>query len=102
MRNPVIVLKNLNEKSCVKNYRFQRLYRNLYNPEFYYLAYNNIYANKGSMTAGVDGTTIDDMSIGRIEQIIDALKNNSYQPNPARRIYIEKKGSSKKRPLGIL
>ncbi len=101
MRNPVIVLKNLNEKSCVKNYRFQRLYRNLYNPEFYYLAYNNIYANKGSMTAGVDGTTIDDMSIGRIEQIIDALKNNSYQPNPARRIYIEKKGSSKKRPLGI-
>lgn len=101
LRNPVIVLKNLSEKSCDKNYRFQRLYRNLYNPEFYYLAYNNIYANKGSMTAGVDGTTIDDMSIGRIEQIIEALKNNSYQPNPARRTYIEKKGSTKKRPLGI-
>ena len=38
-----------------ESYKFQRLYRNLYNPEFYWLAYKNIYANTGSMTAGADG-----------------------------------------------
>jgi len=102
MRNPITVLKSLTEKAKEKNYKFQRLYRNLYNPEFYYLAHRNIYANKGSMTPGVDGTTIDGMSDSRIERIIASLKDGSYKPNPARREYIPKKGNSKKkRPLGI-
>ena len=89
------------EKSKNETYRFQRLYRNLYNPEFYWLAYKNIYANDGSMTAGADGTTIDGMGNERIERIILSLKDRSYQPKPARREYIAKKNSSKKRPLGI-
>lgn len=101
MRNPTEVLKNLTEKSKNETYRFQRLYRNLYNPEFYWLAYQNIYANDGSMTAGADGTTIDGMCDERIEKIIMSLRNRSYQPKPARREYIAKKSSSKKRPLGI-
>ncbi|MDR1246715.1 MAG: group II intron reverse transcriptase/maturase [Clostridiales Family XIII bacterium] len=102
MRNPIAVLKSLTEKSKDENYRFQRLYRNLYNPDLYYLAYKNIYANKGSMTAGVDGTTMDNMSEKRIEGIICSLKDHSYKPNPARREYIAKKNNSKKkRPLGI-
>lgn len=71
------------------------------NPEFYWLAYKNIYANDGSMTAGADGTTIDGMGNERIERIILSLKDRSYQPKPARREYIAKKNSSKKRPLGI-
>ncbi len=71
-----------------ETYRFQRLYRNLYNPEFYWLAYKNIYANDGSMTAGADGTTIDGMSNERIEGIIVSLRDRSYQPKPARREYI--------------
>ncbi len=101
MRNPIAVLKSLTEKSKDKNYRFQRLYRNLYNPEFYWLAYKNIYANKGSMTAGADGTTMDNMSDSRIERIICSLKSGDYKPKPARREYIAKKNSKKKRPLGI-
>ena len=101
MRNPTEVLKNLMEKSKNETYRFQRLYRNLYNPEFCWLAYKNIYANDGSMTAGADGTTIDGMGNERIERIILSLKDRSYQPKPARREYIAKKNSSKKRPLGI-
>jgi len=101
MRNPIAVLKSLTEKSKDVNYKFQRLYRNLYNPEFYWLAYKNIYANKGSMTAGVDGATMDNMSDSRIEKIIYSLKSGSYKPNPARREYIAKKNSKKKRPLGI-
>ena len=55
------------------------------------------------MTAGVDGTTMDDMSDSRIEKIISSLKDCSYKPNPARREYIAKKNNSrKKRSLGIL
>ena len=53
------------------------------------------------MTPGVDGETLDGMSSPRIERIISALKDRSYRPKPARRTYIAKKNSSKKRPLGI-
>ena len=95
MRNPIAVLKSLTEKSKDVNYKFQRLYRNLYNPKFYWLAYKNIYANKGSMTAGVDGSTMDNMSDSRIEKIICSLKSGAYKPNPARRKYIAKKNKKK-------
>lgn len=101
MRNPTDVLNSLNKQSKDPTYRFQRLYRNLYNPEFYLLAYKNIYTNEGSMTPGVDGETLDGMSSPRIERIIGALRDRSYSPNPARRTYIAKKNSKKQRPLGI-
>ena len=101
MRNPEYVLKSLSEKAKNREYRYERLYRNLYNPEFYLLAYQNIAKSQGSMTAGADGQTLDGMSMERIERIIAKMKDHSYQPNPARRVYIAKKNSNKKRPLGI-
>ena len=101
MRNPENVLKSLSENALKTEYRYERLYRNLYNPEFYLLAYQNIATSQGSMTAGTDGRTLDGMSMERIENIIVRLKDHSYQPNPARRVYIAKKNSKKKRPLGI-
>lgn len=102
MRNPTAVLKSLEEKAKQKGYVFERLYRNLYNPEFYLLAYQNIAKSQGSMTAGTDGMTLDDMTMGRIERIIASLKDHSYQPHPARRENIPKKNNpSKTRPLGI-
>lgn len=103
MRKPSHVLKSLEEQSRKnKGYVFDRLYRNLYNPEFYYEAYHNIAKSQGSMTAGADGMTLDDMTEARIARIIASLKDHSYQPNPARREYIAKKNNpAKKRPLGI-
>jgi len=102
MRNPTHVLESLREQACKKGYKFDRLYRNLYNPEFYLEAYAKIAQSQGSMTAGADGMTLDDMSMSRINKLIDKLKNHSYQPNPARREYIAKKNNqTKKRPLGI-
>lgn len=101
LREPVKVLKSLSEQSTNKQYKFKRLYRNLYNPEFYFLAYKNISQSQGSMTPGVDGNSLDGMSEKRINELIESLKKYSYQPNPARRVYIEKKNSTKKRPLGI-
>jgi group II intron reverse transcriptase/maturase len=100
MRNPIIVLETLSEKSIDSSYKYERLYRNLYNPEFYCLAYQNIYANNGSMTPGSDNETIDGMSLKRIDKIIASMKDHSYQPKPARRTYITKK-NGKLRPLGI-
>ena len=94
-------MKSLSEKTTNKEYKFKRLYRNLYNPEFYFLAYKNISQSQGSITPGVDGKSLDGMSEKRINAFIESLKDFSYQPNPARRVYIEKKNSTKKRPLGI-
>lgn len=100
MRNPQNMLINLAKHSKKKDYKYERLYRLLYNEELFLLAYQNIYAKTGNMTAGVDGKTIDGMSIERINQLIESLKDESYQPNPSRRTYIPKKNGGK-RPLGI-
>ena len=81
-------------------YKYKRLYRNLYNPEFYYLAYQNIYSSQGNMTKGADGKTVDGMSIKRIESLIEKMRDFSYQPNPVRRVYIPKP-NGKERPLGV-
>lgn len=102
MRNPTNVLKSLSEKSRDPQYKFERLYRNLHNSEFYLTAYKNIAQSQGSMTPGVDGKTLSNMSMGRIQKLINSLKDHSYKPNPVRREYIKKKSNpSKKRPLGI-
>ncbi len=100
MRNPKQVLSNLCEHSKILDYKFERLYRNLFNEQMFYVAYQRIYAKQGNMTPGTDGKPIDQMSIQRIESLIASLKNETYQPNPAKRIYIPQK-NGKKRPLGI-
>ncbi|EZH64254.1 maturase (plasmid) [Bacillaceae bacterium JMAK1] len=100
MRNPAIVLDTLANQTTREGYRFKKLYRNLYNPEFFLIAYAKTYANQGNMTQGSDGQTIDGMSMERIERLIDKLKDYSYQPKPSKRVFIPKKNGSK-RPLGI-
>lgn len=100
MRNPANVLNSLSKHSKITGYKFGRLYRVLFNKEMFYIAYQNIYAKPGNMTKGSDGKTIDEMSLERIDNIIDMLRNETYQPNPSRRTYIDKK-NGKKRPLGI-
>lgn len=55
MRSPKIILENLQKHSKEENYKYERLYRNLYNEDFYLQALQNIYANKGAMTPGIDG-----------------------------------------------
>ena len=100
MRDPENVLNSLSKHSGNSNYKFEKLYRVLFNEEMFYVAYQNIYSKVGNMTAGADGETIDGMSIERIRQLIDILKNEAYQPAPSKRAYILKK-NGKRRPLGI-
>ncbi|ADL52069.1 reverse transcriptase domain-containing protein [Clostridium cellulovorans] len=100
MRNPQNMLISLTKHSNNKNYKYERLYRLLYNEEMYLTAYQRIYTNEGNMTKGTDNQTIDGMSLKRITNIINSLRNESYQPKPSRRTYIPKK-NGKLRPLGI-
>jgi group II intron reverse transcriptase/maturase len=100
MRSPKVVLDSLVSKSKHQSYKYKRLYRNFYNKEFFLSAYSKIYSNKGSSTKGINNDTIDSMSVNRIERLIEKLKDQSYRPNPVKRIYIPK-ANGKQRPLGI-
>ena len=80
---------------------FTRLYRYMLRPDLYYLAYNRLYRNKGAATKGVDNDTADGFSEEKINKIIRSLADETYMPKPARREYIPKKRSTKKRPLGL-
>src|SRR5712691_309974 len=78
----------------------ERLYRQMFNPQLYLMAYGKLYSNAGAMTPGVTGETVDGMSLAKIEAIIDALRGERYRWRPVKRVYIPKK-NGKKRPLGL-
>jgi RNA-directed DNA polymerase len=71
------------------------------NKEIWFEAYANIYSNKGAITKGVNDNTLDGFSEERIEGIMEQLKQKRYRFTPAKRVYIPKRNSRKKRPLGV-
>ena len=76
------------------------LYRQLFNPELYLLAYGRIYANQGAMTPGATQETADGMSLARIGRIVEKMRHERYRFAPVRRVHIPKK-NGKTRPLGL-
>lgn len=100
MRKPELILDILRKHAENKDYVFEGLYKNLYNPDFFLKAYSKIYAKEGNMTEGTDGKTIDGFNLELVEKLIETLKTESYKPKPARRAHIPKK-DGKLRPLGI-
>ena len=52
-------------------------------------------------TPGVDGQVMTDITPQASVKLGRELADGTYQPQPVKRTYIPKKGSSKKRPLGI-
>ncbi|MDR2382216.1 MAG: hypothetical protein LBE08_13825, partial [Bifidobacteriaceae bacterium] len=76
------------------------LYRQMFNPELYLLAYGNIYPNKGALTRGATRETADGMSLAKIEGIIQLMRSERYRFQPVRRVMIPKK-SGGMRPLGV-
>ena len=99
MQNAETVLGVLRERGR-KGLPLDELYRQLFNPQLYLLAYGRIYSNDGAMTPGVTRETVDGMSLGKIGRIIDAVRHERYRFSPARRVYIPKK-NGKLRPLGM-
>src|SRR5258707_518636 len=78
----------------------ERLYRQMFNPQLYLMAYGKLYANKGAMTPGVSGEAVDGMSLAKIGAVIGALRAERYRWQPVKRVYIPKK-NGKKRRLGL-
>ena len=99
MQSAETVLDVLRERGR-RGLPLDELYRQLFNPQLYLLAYGRIYSNKGAMTPGPDAETADGMTLGKIERIIDALRHERYRFKPVRRHYIPKK-DGKQRPLGL-
>ena len=99
MQSAETVLEVLRERGR-RGLPCDELYRQLFNPQLYLLAYGRIYSNKGAMTPGPDAETADGMSMGKIERIIDAVRHERYRFKPVRRRYIPKK-DGKQRPLGL-
>lgn len=99
MRQAQTILQLIRERGC-KQAPLERVYRLLYNPNLYLMAYGKIYRNKGAMTPSVTAETADGMSLAKIESIINDLRYERYKWKPAKRIYIPKK-DGKQRPLGL-
>lgn len=78
--------------------------RNIFNllliPEMYLLAYHKLKSNPGNMTPGLSPETLDGLDAKWIDDVINKLKDGSFNFSPARRILIPKP-NGKLRPLTI-
>jgi group II intron reverse transcriptase/maturase len=99
MRDAKTVLEIVHERGK-RGLPLEDVYRMLYNPHLYMLAYSRLYRNKGSMTPGMTADTVDGMNLERIRLIIDSIRHEQYRWTPVKRVYIQKK-NGKKRPLGM-
>jgi hypothetical protein len=95
-------IQKINEL-CTGNNEFivtDKLYRLLYDKEMFYAAYDKLKSKPGNMTQGINSTTLDGLSSEVIGEIIESLKDASFQFQPGRRINIPK-ASGGVRPLTI-
>src|SRR3954466_6859204 len=90
MQSAVTVLGVLRERGR-RGLPLNELYRQLFNPQLYLLAYGRIYANHGAMTPGLTQETVDGTSQAKIGRIIDAIRHERYRFSPVRRVHIPKK-----------
>src|SRR5437879_382696 len=100
MRSAETVLSVIRARGT-KGLPLERVYRLLFDRGLYLRAYGRIYRNAGAMTPGATPETVDGMSQRRIDAIIEAVRDERYRWTPVRRVYVEKKNSTKKRPLGL-
>ena len=99
MRNAETILSVIQDRGK-RGLLVDDVYRQLFNPNLYLLAYSRIYRNDGAMTRGVTKETADGMSLRKIENLIEDIRYERFRWTPVRRINIPKK-KGKTRPLGI-
>jgi len=100
--NIVLKLESLLERSVkYPNDPIDRpLYKLICDTEILSIAYNKLKSNPGQMTPGVNPETLDGMSIEVLREIVQKLKDESFQFSPGRRVQIPKH-SGGTRPLTI-
>lgn len=99
MRRAEKILNILHERGQ-RQLPVERVYRWLYEPELYMMAYAKIGNNKGALSAGSTPETVDGMSIDKINTMIAMIREERYRWKPCRRVYIPKKNGAT-RPLGM-
>ena len=81
------------------NYRFYALYDKLYRKDVLQYAFYCCLANQG--VAGVDGVTFQQIEeYGEekwLDELAEELRQQTYQPQPVRRVNIPKEGQSEQR-----
>src|SRR2546421_4550405 len=100
MRPGTTILGIIQERGK-KRLPLERVYRLLYNRDLYLRAYGKVYRNDGATTPGSTSETVDEMSLRKIDTMVEALRSERYRWTPTRRVSIEKKNSTKKRPLSM-
>jgi group II intron reverse transcriptase/maturase len=83
--------------------RFHALYDKVYRRDVLERAWELVRRNRGA--AGIDRLTIQQVELIGVDRLLDklaeSLKQGSWRPLPARRVWIPKPGSAEQRPLSI-
>jgi retron-type reverse transcriptase len=66
------------------------LYKLMYNPRLYEIAYNNLKSTAKNRSPGINPTSLVGFSSDNIAKIIESLKNKTFNFNPGKRIKIPK------------
>ncbi|MDR2373173.1 MAG: hypothetical protein LBD77_03550 [Bifidobacteriaceae bacterium] len=99
MQDAEVVLAILRDRGR-RGLPVDELFRQMFNPSLYLVAWRKLYANKGALTPGATRETADGMSVAKIASIIDAMRSERYRFAPVRRVMIPKKRGGQ-RPLGM-
>jgi len=97
---PIHTLVEILQDRGQRRLPLERMYRHVCREDLLIEAYAKIGKNDGSTTPGVDGQTVDGMSLEKIRRVAQVLGNGESVWTPVRRVHIPKK-SGGSRPLGI-
>jgi hypothetical protein len=92
MRDAATVLEIIRERGK-RGLPLERVYRCLFNPDLYLVAYGKLYRNAGAMTPGTTRETVDGMNLGKIEAIITTLRQERYRWTPVRHLHREERNN---------
>lgn len=81
-------------------FKVSDIYPLMFNMTMYEIAYRKLKSNPGNMTPGIDKTTLDGISREVFQNIINSMKDESFQFKPGRRVEIPK-ANGKTRPLTV-